>query len=150
MTGETDLARLLASMRPVLAPDIYVFATVPPGAPLPLDVDPLMTFREQEGRTLILTQAEAEAAALPFVFPSRMITLDVYSSLEAVGFIAAIAARLAAAGIGVNPVAGYFHDHLFVPENRVEEAMEILAAITTDATPLPREAGGEVPNEVRR
>ena len=54
-----------------------------------------------------------------------MITLNIHSSLEAVGFLAAITARLAAAGMGVNPVAGYFHDHLFVPAERAEDAMAI-------------------------
>jgi hypothetical protein len=42
-----------------------------------------------------------------------MITLNVYSSLEAVGFIAAVGAKLNK--IGVNPVSGFFHDHCFVP-----------------------------------
>jgi hypothetical protein len=61
-----------------------------------------------------------------------MITLEVHSSLEAVGFLAAIATRLAAAGIGVNPVAGYFHDHLFVPEARAEEAMRLLDELAAE------------------
>jgi len=126
MTGETDLSKLLATMRPRIAPAVYVFATVPPGAPIPGNLNPVMSFRESEGTTLILTEADARSAGLVSIFPSRMITLDVHSSLEAVGFIAAIATRLAAAGIGVNPVAGYFHDHLFVPAERADEAMEIL------------------------
>lgn len=137
MAGETDLAKLLASMRPRMAPEIFVFATLPPGAPVPTNTSPLMTFRESEGTTLILTEAEAKSAGLAAIFPSRMITLDVHSSLEAVGFIAAIATRLAAAGIGVNPVAGYFHDHLFVPADKADDAMQILAVISADALPPP-------------
>jgi hypothetical protein len=63
---------------------------------------------------------------LPHEFPSRMITLNVHSSLDAVGFIALIATKLAAAGMGVNPVAGFFHDHIFIPEARAEDAMNLL------------------------
>jgi hypothetical protein len=126
MAGETDLAKLLASMKPRLMPGVFVFATLPVGAAVPASVAPVMIFRESEGTTLILQAEDAEVAGLVAIFPSRMITLDVHSSLEAVGFIAAIATRLAAAGIGVNPVAGYFHDHLFVPADRAEEAMGIL------------------------
>ena len=115
-------------MRPVLQPGVFVFATV--GDDVPVDgLDPLMVFREREGRTLILRTEDAEAAGIPSTFPNRMITLEVHSSLEAVGFLAAITARLAAAGIGVNPVSGYFHDHLFVPEGRAEEAVGILESL---------------------
>jgi hypothetical protein len=128
MPGETNLQKLLGSMSPELLPGIFVFATLPPGTSRPAGVNPMMTFREREGDTLILPEGEARAAGLPFAFPSRMITLNIHSSLDAIGFLAAITARLAAAGMGVNPVSGYFHDHLFVPADRVEEAMTILRA----------------------
>ena len=62
-----------------------------------------------------------------------MITLSVHSSLEAVGFIARIATELANQGMGVNPVAGFYHDHLFVPDGREQDALEILAKIARDA-----------------
>ena len=34
--------------------------------------------------------------------------------------------RLAAAGISVNAVSAFHHDHLFVPEDRAEEALRLL------------------------
>ena len=83
-----------------------------------------------EGITLVLLHEEAEAHGIAYEFPCRMITLNVHSSLEAVGFIARIATVLAAKGMGVNPVAGFYHDHLFVPEGREGEALEILAEFT--------------------
>jgi hypothetical protein len=132
MPGGTDLKQLLGAMSPELAPGVFVFATLRPGAPRPGGIDPIMSFREREGETLILREDEARAAGLSATFPSRMITLNVHSSLDAVGFLAAIAGRLAAAGMGVNPVAGYFHDHLFVPADRATDAMAILAAIVAE------------------
>ena len=132
MPGETDLKKLLGSMSPELLPGIFVFATLPPGTPIPAGIDPVMTFCEREGDTLILSEDEAKAAALPSAFRSRMITLNVHSSLDAIGFLAAITARLAAAGMGVNPVSGYFHDHLFVPVDRADKAMAILEDIVTE------------------
>ena len=67
-----------------------------------------MIFEEAEGTTYILRKEEAEDAWLDCEFPSRIITLEIHSSLDAVGFFARIATALAKAGIGVNPVSGYF------------------------------------------
>lgn len=64
-----------------------------------------------------------------------MITLDVHSSLAAAGFIAAIATRLKSSQIGVNPVSGYYHDHLFVPVGREMEALDILRDMADEAKP---------------
>lgn len=97
------------------------------GRPVPAGLAPVMTFREAEGTTLVLRREEAEAAGLAGIFPSRLITLGVHSALDAVGFLAAVAQRLAREGIGVNPVAAFHHDHLFVPVDRAEDALRALA-----------------------
>jgi hypothetical protein len=134
MAGETNLSKLLAGMRPTLQPEVFVFCTVPGGTTLRA-YDPVLIFRETEGITLILREADALAAGLEPSFRSRMITLEVHSSLEAVGFLAAITARLAATGMGVNPVSAFHHDHLFVPAERADEAIQLLET-------LAKEAGG--------
>ena len=77
----------------------------------------------------MIRRDEAEQLGLPYQFPSRLITLTVHSSLEAVGFLAAITAHLAKAGISVNAVSAYYHDHLFVPEPRAAEAPRLLQAM---------------------
>lgn len=128
MTGETDLATLLRTMTAKLADETFVFVTLP-DRKAPTSVSPLMVFQEGEGTTLILTQEDATAHGLSYEFPCRMITLNVHSALDAVGFIAHIATKLAAAGMGVNPVAGFYHDHLFVPDGREDDALRILAEI---------------------
>lgn len=130
MSGETDLTALLRGMSATLNEGVFVFATLPPND-VPANVTPRMTFHEAEGVTLILLQSEAIAHGIPFEFPSRMIILNVHSALEAVGFMAHIATALAAKGMGVNPVAGFYHDHLFVPEARAVEAMAVLEQIAT-------------------
>lgn len=132
MAGETDLGTLLRSMSARLVPGAFVFATLP-GGTVPPGLSPRMVFEEAEGTTLILRREEAEAQGLAFAFPCRMITLEVQSSLAAVGFIAQIATELARHGMGVNPVAGYFHDHLFVPEDRAEEALAVLRRLAETA-----------------
>ena len=126
MSGETNLKTLLGSMRPELQPETYVFVTLPLDQSLPEGAPPLMVFGEKEGWTCIVSEEAAGRVGLSGTFPCRMITLSIHSSLEAVGFLAAILPRLAAAGMGVNPVSGFYHDHLFVPADRADDAMRIL------------------------
>lgn len=130
MSGEIDLKALLRGMSATLNEGVFVFATLPPND-VPANVTARMMFHEEEGVTLILLQSEAIAHGIPYEFPSRMITLNVHSALEAVGFMAHIATALAAKGMGVNPVAGFYHDHLFVPDGREAEAMAVLEQIAT-------------------
>lgn len=129
--GETNLENLLRGMTATLADGTFVFVTCP-DRQWPEGLTPRMIFEEAEGMTLIVREEDARRFGLPHEFPCRMITLNVHSSLEAVGFIARVASALAAAGIGVNPVAGFFHDHLFVPEGREGEALRILSALARD------------------
>ena len=126
MAGERDLAALLRDMKPEMHDGIFVFCAIAEDAKLPASIRPLLTFREAEGVTLVIRQEEAEHIGLSHQFASRLITLTVHSSLEAVGFLAAITARLAKAGISVNAVSAFYHDHLFVPEDRADEALRLL------------------------
>ena len=61
-----------------------------------------------------------------------MITLNVQSSLDAVGFLAVISTRLAEYGMGVNPVSAFLHDHLFVPIGREEDAVRELRKLAEE------------------
>jgi hypothetical protein len=126
MTGERDLDALLRDMKPEMRPGIFVVCTIATGEVVPAALSPLLIFREQEGTTLVLLREEAEAAGLRYAFPSRLITLTVHSALDAVGFLAAITAHLAEAGISVNAVSAFHHDHLFVPVDRADEAIVLL------------------------
>lgn len=128
MSGETRLDALLRGMTPVLHDETWSFVTLAPDADARA-LDAIGTFREAEGVTAIVPRARAVAAGLAPGSAQRMITLAVHSSLDAVGFVAAVASALAARGIGVNPVAAFHHDHLFVPAARADEAMAVLRAL---------------------
>jgi len=126
MPGERNLETLLQNMKPNVHEGVFVFCSISEDKEIPATLKPAHIFREQEGTAFIVRQEEAESAGLPYQFASRLITLTVHSSLEAVGFLAAITGRLAEAGISVNPVSAFYHDHLFVPEHRAEEALHLL------------------------
>ncbi|MEU5190360.1 ACT domain-containing protein [Streptomyces klenkii] len=131
MAGERDLTKLLSGMRPELNAGRYVYVTVE-GEP-PTDVAPVVTVREPEGLTLVVRQEEADAAGLAYEYVAGWITLRVHSALEAVGLTAAVSQALAQAGLSCNVVAGYHHDHLFVPYERAEEAVRLLEALAEAA-----------------
>ncbi|HEY9880561.1 MAG TPA: ACT domain-containing protein [Leptolyngbyaceae cyanobacterium] len=126
MVGETDLSELLRTMRPELKAEEFVFCTVPSDQLSKLAVRPVSLFYEQEGISLILSRPQADRQKISYQYPCRLITLEVHSSLDAIGFLATITQALAAWGISVNPVSAYYHDHLFVPADRAEDAMSCL------------------------
>src|SRR5215471_5839945 len=126
MTGERNLSKLLENIRPEMQDRVFVFCSLPQGQSLLTNITPIFLFREREGTAFVVRREEAERAGLSYEFPSRLITLTVHSALDAVGFLAAITARLAAAGISVNAVSAFHHDHLFVPCDRADEAMALL------------------------
>ena len=64
----------------------------------------------EEGVTLILQDDVAQALEIQGDGPYACITLNVHSSLEAVGLTAAFAKSLGDANISANVVAGYY-DH---------------------------------------
>lgn len=136
--GEKDLNTLLSSLTIHLHEPTYVFSTIPNSKPVPADLltspSTVMTFREAEGLTIITTLDVAEVHGLDFVFRSKMLTLEVQSSLEAVGFMAVITKALAEKGIGCNPVSAYFHDHLFVAEGDAAEALSTLQKLALVAS----------------
>jgi hypothetical protein len=125
--GETDLEALLRGLSPRLNPGRYVYARVDI---VPVGANPVVTVREAEGVTLVLAQEQADALGLPYEFVAAWITLEIHSALDAIGLTAAVARALTDAGIAANVVAGYQHDHLFVPTERAADALRALAALS--------------------
>ena len=130
MTGETNLQTLLASMSPRLDDTAWVFATVDEEEAGPFIVPAIASFREAEGLTLVLPQPTTNDLK-NMSAPMSRITLEVHSSLEAVGLTAAVAGALAKEGISSNVIAAYYHDHIFVPKASADRALAILQALTT-------------------
>lgn len=133
MPGEANLETLLRNMKPEMQEGILVFGSLPEVEGIPATLKPVHIFREREGTAFIVRRDEAESAGLPYQFASRQITLTVHSSLEAIGLLAAVTGRLADAGISVNAVSAFHHDHLFVPEHRASEALRLLLEMSEQA-----------------
>ncbi|OGX90114.1 ACT domain-containing protein [Hymenobacter coccineus] len=130
--GETNLARLLATLEPALHSGDYVFCAVGPAASIPAGA--LGWFREAEGVTLILPQADADAQGFSYEYVAAWLTLTVHSSLAAVGLTAAVAGALTQENISCNVVAAFYHDHLFVARADADRALGALRALAAAAS----------------
>ena len=129
--AERDLNTLLISMKPALDPREWVYCSVDRSF-LQTAHRPLFVFHESEGTTVVIERALAEELNLTYAFVSRRITLRVHSDLEAVGFLATVSSALARHMIPANAVSAFYHDHLFVPLDRAEEALHILEALSAE------------------
>jgi len=126
MPSETDLTALLKNLNPIVLEDDYVFCSTNLSIAECLHLKPIATFHEQEGLTLVLTMKTALANNMVYESTFRCITLTAQSSLNAVGLTSAVANILTQHNISANVIAAYYHDHIFVPSNRAEDALSAL------------------------
>ncbi len=135
MTAERNLEALLRRASPRRVDGEYVYTRLEPGADVPSAAHPVVTVAEREGLTLVLPRGEADELGLPYEFVAGWITLEVHSALDAVGLTAAVSTALADAGIPANIVAGFTHDHVFVPAGRAAEAVRALSSLAPGGPP---------------
>ena len=124
--GLLDLSELLRGLSPEVRPGSFVMVSTNSQSGL----QALASVDEEEGMSLVLEQHKADAFRLEYSSVFAWITLTVHSSLDAVGLTAAVANTLASAGIPCNVLAGFHHDHLLVPRDRVDDAMAALSRLS--------------------
>tara|TARA_B110000285_G_C14866905_1_gene487278 strand:- start:295 stop:699 length:405 start_codon:yes stop_codon:yes gene_type:complete len=127
--GVTDLSKLIANMEPILNDGEYVFASVSNIELIPRTIT-ICEIKEREGVTVVVSKENAEQLGLVFEFVAAWITLNIHSSLEAVGLTAAFASELEKHNISCNVVAGYYHDHIFVDIKDKDKALKVLWSMT--------------------
>jgi hypothetical protein len=129
MSGETNLHKLIASMKPHLNDGEYVFCTL---QTIIIDYQKILCFfKETEGTTIVCAKTDADEQGFAYHGTFAWITLQVHSALEAVGLTAAFSNALAKKQISCNVVAGYYHDHIFVPRAQAEAAINTLIHLST-------------------
>jgi len=129
MGGFEDLNYLLREAKPALDPEQYVFVSRQATYGDHAEWQPIATFAETEGVTFVLRQGIADAHELPYDGVFKRITLEVHSSLTAVGLTAKVAEQLAIENISANVFAAFYHDHIFVPLVDSDRAMSALEAL---------------------
>lgn len=122
--GETDLEAMLSHLTVTVRPGRFTVAQA--DGPVAPGDGVEVVLREEEGTTVVATVEAAAREGWEVGFEAAWLTLDVHSALEAVGLTAAVATALAAESIPCNVLAGYLHDHLLVPVERVDDALAAL------------------------
>ena len=115
-----ETSAMIAGMRPELQPGEFAFIVWPLEKKWPEGTRASCV--EAEGLSLVVPIAAAPSKSVAM----RCITLQVLSSLEGVGLTAAASDALAKNNIPANMVAGYHHDHVYVPSGMAKEAVAIL------------------------
>ena len=123
--GESDLNKLIKGLSPKLNDGEYVFTSIK-NIELLNTSEVICTFKEKEGFTLILERSRADQLGLRYNFIASWITLEVHSSLNAVGLTSLFTTELADNAISCNVIAGYYHDHIFVSTKDSLKTLEIL------------------------
>ena len=123
--GESDLNKLIKDLSPKLNDGEYVYTSIK-NIELLNTSEVICTFKEKEGLTLILERSRADQLGLKYNFIASWITLEVHSSLNAVGLTSLVTTELANNEISCNVIAGYYHDHIFVSTKDSLKTLEIL------------------------
>lgn len=85
--------------------------------------------KERHGFSVIISKNEAIRKKLSFYFISAWITLQIDSTLDSVGLTSTFSKALSDEKISCNVIAGYHHDHVFVPFAEKDKAMKVLSDI---------------------
>ena len=132
MSGEADLVKLLEDLKPELVSNPYVFAILDDDqAHLLGSLRPFAVVYEERGITAVCEQRQILDYELEKSELFACIHLRVQSSLQAVGLTACVSHALADAQICANMIAGFDHDHIFVPYDRRHDAMSILQRLSS-------------------
>ena len=135
MSGISKLNQILEQLEPRLSAREFVFCTFNNQQYGDLShLKPAAAVQEAEGLTLVIDKDMAQSNGLDFASGFRRISLNVHSSLDAVGLTAAVSGLLADHGISANLIAGFYHDHIFVPARRAEEALALLTTLNPGAS----------------
>jgi hypothetical protein len=131
MSGERDLDAILSRLPFARLEGTYVYASATSLDSCP---DAVATIHEDEGTTFIIERTAAERLGLTWSFAAAWLTVEVRTSLEAVGLTAKLTAALAEAGIPCNVLAGAHHDHFLVPIERADDALAALESLRRRAS----------------
>lgn len=133
--GETDLASILDALTVSRRAGVFHVVTVAAADARGLEVgsgiEALIREPEAAGETVtVVCDGESlERNGWSSAFDAAWLTIDVHTSMAAVGLTAAMSAALGDEQIPCNILAGFHHDHLLVPVADVRRAIDCLMSL---------------------
>jgi len=125
MDAELNINYVLKNLSPQLNEGVFVFCSVENAKNINEEYI-MASIIETKGKTIVLKREVADSLKLSYSVTMNWITLNVNSSLELVGLGAIISQKFAYNRITYNLIAGYYHDHIFVPIKDTERALNLL------------------------
>lgn len=113
----------ILAFNPKLNTGSFVFITSK--EPVILNIESLLVFKEPEGFTHIIETSSNQTKYEQLV-QWAWITLQYQSGLQEIGITAKFSTALANEKIACNVVAGFYHDHIFVPYSDRQAALNII------------------------
>lgn len=132
MVKHHDLDYALKTMKPMKEGD-YIFLQVE--SDLPATVTPFATVKEEDYTAAIIPLEQAKSAGLYTPQQQIYTLIKIYAeySLEAPGLTASVAAQLTTQEIPCNFISGLNYEYFLVPEDRAQEAIDMLDALNRQA-----------------
>lgn len=126
MSGLQHLDAILASLDPVLDATCWTWCRLDAADLHAASARAFALIREEEGWCAVVPHDHAPRLGHPADGRWARLTLQVHSSLHAIGLTAVFARALAQKEIPANVVAGLHHDHILVPWARRNDALTAL------------------------
>lgn len=130
MKAKADIRSLLKNLSPRVNAGEYVFCSISTNYKLK-NIEVVASILESDSRTIVIRKEDAEEVKLHYDTSMSWITLDVVSSLEAIGLTSTISKKIADHKISCNIIAGYYHDHIFVPYSDHAKAIQLLKSLSS-------------------
>tara|TARA_B100000287_G_scaffold432926_1_gene493400 strand:+ start:1051 stop:1452 length:402 start_codon:yes stop_codon:yes gene_type:complete len=90
------------------------------------EMQPIASIQEKEGLTLVIPKKIADKNNISYESSYKCISIGLVTSLEGYGLTAIISKSLNQNQISANIFAGKYHDHIFVPSSKADQALLIL------------------------
>jgi hypothetical protein len=117
----------MKKLNPFLNDGAYVFIKIADAEQIPQEF--VAVFKEAEGYTVILKENDLSKEKYKSVFRAAWITFAANTDLNDLGITAAFSKVLSENGISCNVFAPIHHDHIFVPFEQGQKALNLLKNI---------------------
>lgn len=132
MSETLDLTYLIKNMNPNLMEGEYVFCKVNIDSKKIQELDPVSTFRIGKEYLVVLSKQNADKNRFGYDESYNMVSLKISSKNSEAEFLAVISGVFADQGIPSKVFSGIDTCFLFIPVEKIKDALQLLHDLTVD------------------